>query len=86
MGRLSTEVSRALAPPGALVTARVPNDFPALPVREDANVVVTLGGTRADVRATRVELFRLSPTSRSLAPAVGSDPGAGASSRPLRGA
>ena len=55
-------------PPGALVTERAANDFPALPVREDANVVVTFGDERADVPASRVEVFRLSPTSRSLLP------------------
>ena len=55
-------------PPGALVTAHVANNFPALPVRDDADVVVTFGDRRADVPATRVDVFRLSPTSRSLLP------------------
>lgn len=56
------------APPGALVTERAANNFPALPVREDANVVVTLGDDRGHVPAIGVEVFRLSPTSRSLLP------------------
>jgi hypothetical protein len=56
------------APPGALVTERAANDFPALPVRENTNVVVTVGDDGADIPATRVEVFRLSPTSRSLLP------------------
>ena len=61
----------ALDPPaGAWVTEHARNDFPALPVREDAEVLVTLGNRPdpAPEAARRTETFRLSPTSRSLLP------------------
>jgi hypothetical protein len=55
------------------VTERRPNDFPALPVREDANVVVAfdrVGAPAPDAIADRLrgepELLRLAPTARSL--------------------
>jgi hypothetical protein len=44
------------------------NDFPALPVREDVDVVVWLAAGEIDVPAG-VERLRLQPTPRSLLPA-----------------
>lgn len=55
-------------PPGAWVTHHGPNDFPALPVREDANVWVSLGRLPAPDWTVRTERFRLAPTSRSALP------------------
>lgn len=56
------------APPGAWVSEHAPNDYPPLPVREDAEVLVTLDDGRAPEAATRTQTFRLTPTSRSLLP------------------
>jgi hypothetical protein len=56
---------------GCLVTEPSPNTFPALPVREDENVLVWFAGYRdrraldLALRETR-QLLRLAPTSRSL--------------------
>ena len=56
------------SPPGALVTEHASNNYPALPIREDADVVVTFGEHRAPAEAIHTDVFRLSPTSRSLLP------------------
>lgn len=56
------------APSGAWRTEHAVNAFPALPVREDAEVLVGLGDLPAPATALRTERFRLSPTSRSLLP------------------
>ena len=56
------------APPDALVTLHAANDFPALPVREDAEVLAAFGTPPAPPGTLRTETFRLSPTSRSLLP------------------
>jgi NIPSNAP len=49
------------------VTEHAENDFPALPVREDVDVVVWLAAGERDV-PTGVERLRLQPTPRSLLP------------------
>ena len=49
------------------VTEHAENDFPALPVREDVDVVVWLAAGEHELPAG-VELLRLQPTPRSLLP------------------
>ena len=49
------------------VTEHARNDFPALPVREDVDVVVWLAAGEHELPA-RVERLRLQPTPRSLLP------------------
>jgi hypothetical protein len=49
------------------VTEHAENDFPALPVREDVNVLVWLAAGALDV-PVGVERLRLQPTPRSLLP------------------
>jgi hypothetical protein len=49
------------------VTEHAENDFPALPVREDVDVVVWLAAGERDV-PMGVERLRLQPTPRSLLP------------------
>jgi NIPSNAP len=51
-----------------LVTEHAENDFPALPIREDVDVVVWLAEGEAELPAG-VERLRLQPTPRSLLPA-----------------
>ena len=58
----------AAPPPGAWASHHAPNDFPALPVRDDAEVVAGLQDLPAPDGVLRTERFRLSPTSRSLLP------------------
>jgi hypothetical protein len=53
---------------GRFVTEHARNDFPALPVREDVDVVVFLAAGEVELPAG-VERLRLQPTPRSLLPA-----------------
>jgi hypothetical protein len=53
---------------GRFVTEHARNDFPALPVREDVDVVVFLASGEAEL-PVGVERLRLQPTPRSLLPA-----------------
>ena len=58
-------------PPDALATLvaeHSPNTFPALPVREDAKVVVVVDDEPHAAPASRSEVLRLEATSRSLLP------------------
>ena len=58
----------SVAPPGAWLSEHAANQFPRLPVREDAEVVASLHQLAAPAETVRTETFRLTPTARSVLP------------------